>query len=250
MAASFVSASSQILFNGSVTTLAMPFTVGCWVYSADAAGSTQTVWSIADTAVTNHYWRLTRSSAAPPVFQIGAASGSTANTTSLGTAFAVGTWNFVVVRMISATNRWISAWQSDGLMQHAQGTTSRSPTGIDTISVGARKISSTDTYWGGSIAEFWYTDTDIQADGAQLENALLWRLAFCGPFSVPHVAKALVEYRSFRTGLADTEDLPEEIYYRGLRPTWTNTNVATLGPHPPLPGRYINAGEVTRPAVV
>lgn len=85
----------------------------------------------------------------------------------------------------------------------------------------------------GQIAEIWYTNTDIQPDGAQLQNSTLRQLAFNGPFSLPHIAKDIVEYRSFRSRLDSRQDTPEEVYHRGLRQTWTNTNGVTLGPHPP-----------------
>jgi len=37
------------------------------------------------------------------------------------------------------------------------------------------------------VAEFWYTDADIQFNNAQISDTLLWQLAFYGPFSVPHI---------------------------------------------------------------
>lgn len=247
MAAEFVAASSMYLQNAGAT-LAMPFTMACWVRPTNT-GAIQTWFNVSDTATANNYWLVGKSGTEQ--FRVVAAAGGVGNATNLATTFTANLWHFVLVRIISATSRRLSAVNASGLIEHAQGTTSRNPTGIDSISVGAQRVNSTLLPMDGSIGEFWYTDTDIQPDGAQLENALLMKLAFGGPFSVPHVAQSLVEYRSFRSGLESTQDRPEEIYYRGLRPTWTNTNGVNLGPHPPLPGWYQRPGGIiTRPALV
>jgi hypothetical protein len=91
------------------------------------------------------------------------------------------------------------------------------------------------------ISEFWYTNTDIQPDGAQLNDDLLRQLAYGGPFSVPHVAANLIEYRSFRKVIESDQDeaVGDGVYWGGAgRQVWTNTNGVTRGPHPPLPGWY------------
>lgn len=91
------------------------------------------------------------------------------------------------------------------------------------------------------IAEFWCTNTDIQADGGQLDNTFLSQLAFGGPFSVPHVASAVVEYRSFRVHPSLND--PYETYSDYGGQTWTNNGAATTGPHPPLPYWYVKPGQ-------
>jgi hypothetical protein len=93
----------------------------------------------------------------------------------------------------------------------------------------------------GNVAEFWYTNTDIQPDGAQLDGNLLRQLAYGGPFSVPHIAGDILEYRSFRKVIESDQDeaVGDEVYWGGAgRQVWTNTNGVTRGPHPPLPGWY------------
>jgi hypothetical protein len=91
----------------------------------------------------------------------------------------------------------------------------------------------------GKIAGLWYTNTDIQADGGQLQERTLRQLAFNGPFSLPNIAKDIVEYRGFRSSLASRQDDPSEVYYRGTPPVWTNVNGVTLGPHPPAADLWV-----------
>lgn len=79
----------------------------------------------------------------------------------------------------------------------------------------------------------WYTNTDIQADGEQLQDSTLRQLAFGGPFSLPHIARDIIAYRSFEDCLDSSQDRPGSVYHRGARQVWTNTNGVTLGPHPP-----------------
>lgn len=248
VAALLTNASSTRLQNAalSLTNTGYPCTMACWV-NPDTSGVLRTFAIVADTGTTNNYLLL--QTVAGGSWAIGAAAGGTNSIANGGTTTA-NQWAFVLGRFINATNRRISVLQYDGSIIHAQSTTSRAPTGLDSVAIGGRITSSPDQFFGGFVGEFWYTDTDIQPGGAQLENALLMKLALGGPFSVPHVAKSLVEYRSLRTGLDSAQDRPEEIWYRGLWPTWTNTNGVTLGPHPPLPGWYQKPGNVIRPAVV
>jgi hypothetical protein len=119
------------------------------------------------------------------------------------------------------------------------------------MAVGALVNSSPSGFFDGQVGEFWYTDTDIQADGAQLQDSTLRQLAYFGPFSIPHIAKDIVEYRSFRSRLDSRQDTPDEVYYRGTRPVWTNTNGVNLGPHPPAATNYIDPpGSVYTPPMV
>jgi len=107
--------------------------------------------------------------------------------------------------------------------------------------LGALGHSAPTFFLNGLIAEYWLTNTDIQPDGAQLDDNLLRQLAYGGPFSVPHIAKDLIEYRSFRKVIeSDQDEAPgDEVYWGGAgRQVWTNTNGVRRGPHPPLPGYY------------
>ena len=85
----------------------------------------------------------------------------------------------------------------------------------------------------------WVTNTDIQADGAQLQNSTLRQLAMNGPYSLPHIAKDIIEYRGFRSRLDSSQDISEEVFYRGTKPAWSNLGGVKLGPHPPAADLWI-----------
>lgn len=103
----------------------------------------------------------------------------------------------------------------------------------------------------GRLAEFWCTNTDIQADNAQLQDWMARQLAYGGPFSVPHIVKDIVEYRSLRVFPESRGDRGTEVYHGKFgRQTWANTNGVTTGPHPPLPYWYVKPGQTQRQLVI
>lgn len=245
MSASFASASTQRLGNSVPPITTYPFTVAMWVFPLASTGQL-TFWSLADTAGdTNSFDLRTNNTSWSFVATAGSSS-----TTSTGTV-TVSKWGFVVVRAISATNRRLAILHFDGSAAHAQTTASRAPAGVDNMSLGALVRSSASQAFDGFIGEFWFTDTDIQTDGAQMQNALLRQLAYGGPFSVPHIAKDIVEYRALRVHPDSRGDQPGEVFHGKFgRQTWSNTNGVTIGPHPPLPYWYVKPGQTLRPLMV
>lgn len=238
MAASFASASTQYLICATHPITAYPYSVGLWVYPT-TTGAERTFFCLTDSGAAtqrNALWQLSTN-----VWAISAWAGGTPNNASAGTVTA-NRWVFIVGRFISATNRRISVLQGDGSVVAAQGTTSRAfPTSAESISIGAMVSTSTAQYLDGNIGEFWYTNTDIQPDGLALQEPLLRQLAYGGPFSVPHIGKDLIEYRSFRKSLTTDQDDGVEVYSESFGvQTWTNTNGVTIGHHPPLPYWYEN----------
>lgn len=236
MAASFVAASSQYLVNSTPAVIDYPFTIGMWVNLTAVAGVSRTLFSLADTAVATHYLIVRMESTENIV--LAARAGGSENTASLPDSFLVaGKWTFFVARCISSTNRKISGIKSDGTIAHATTATARAPTSMDTMAIGALVVSTVSEYWDGSIAEYWLSNADVQPDGAQLQNSLLWQLAYGGPFSVPHITKNIIEYRSFRKH--PTAGEIGEVYWgnSGVQ-NWTNTNGVTIGPHVPLSAWY------------
>jgi len=239
MSAFFASASSQKLTNAAPLITAMPFSVGFWVYPT-TTGTLRYFWSLADTAAATNYhaigqgssnlWRLEQTDDATP---ISAENGTvTANQ-----------WAYVVARFISATSRLMSVWQFNGSIANLANTTNDSPAGIDTMALGCLNHSAPANFFDGRIAEFWCTNTDIQANGGTMQAPLLHQLARGGPFSVPHIAKNIVEYRSFRKHplVGDAEDI--HFGASGVQ-NWTNTGAVTTAPHPPLPYWYRKPKEV------
>lgn len=122
---------------------------------------------------------------------------------------------------------------------------------MDAMAIGSQASATPTEFFDGRMAEIWYTNTDIQADGLQLQDALLRQLAYGGPFSVPHIAKDIVEYRSLRVHPDSRGDQPSEVYHGKFgRQIWTNANGVTAGPHPPLPYWYVKPGQTRRPLIV
>jgi hypothetical protein len=90
-----------------------------------------------------------------------------------------------------------------------------------------------------AIAEYFLTDTDIQPDGTQLSTSTLYRLAYYGPFSIPHIGSRVVQYESFRTPMGGTQGYSFYARYPKQPWTWTATSGSPIvGPHPPIPGYY------------
>ena len=250
MGVRFVSASAQTLTCATHPITAFPVTVGLWVRPLTAA--TRGLWSLGDSGVATQYIRLGQN-ATGNTWNLSAQSGGTSDTLSIGVATA-SQWAFMVGRFISATNKRLSVLQYDGSIVGGQRTTSRAfPTSADSIVLGSTVGGTAE--WNGYLAEVWYTNTDIQADGGVLSEATLRQLAYGGPFSVPHIAKDIIEYRSFRKGLISNTDEEGEVYSgKNGRQTWTNTNGATLDIHPPLPGWYKRPGaeviQFRRPRII
>lgn len=239
-------ASSQYLSNATPPIKVYPFTVAMWAYPFTA-----------NTQVT--MWSIRPSSGVADVFSIYKTSGGSWETAAIRSTAAVATvggvtanaWQYILVRFISATNRRISVLRSDGSTGHAQSTTSKTPTSGNLVAEEIGAIS-TANFFDGIIAEYWKTNTDIQPDGAQLENELLSELAYDGPFSIPHIAKDLIDYRSLHEGLSSDEDEQGESYFGplGLQ-TWTKVNAPILGAHPPLQSPYRKPGfRIVSPAMI
>jgi hypothetical protein len=160
-------------------------------------------------------------------------AGGFKGTTSL--VAVLGRWDYILVRTISATNRRIAVLSSEGVAAHAQSTNSVTLTGHNSLSLGAWSVAGFITTSGGmtgTIAEMFYSATDIQPDGTQLSDATLRQIAYGSPFSMASIAKDIAEYRALFSTAGGGTFAQGEILQR--RPaTWSNTLIAP-GPHPPL----------------
>lgn len=237
MSALFTAASSHYLHNDASPITAVPFTAACWFRSTTVAAGAARIFTFTDTASTNNRFAISRDT---NDLTFSAQAGGTEAIATVANLVAANQWSFIVARGISATNRRIAQLAHTGAAGHAQNTTSRAPGSVDRVALGSSAHSSPGNFFDGLIGEFWYTNTDIQADGAQLQDSLLRQLAWGGPFSVPHIAKDIIEYRSFRHGLVTDDDVHGDIHFgaKGLQ-RWTNTNGVARGPHPPLPYGYV-----------
>ncbi len=242
MSAFFNSASTTYLVNAATTlTGPFPFSLGLWVQPT-TTGATKTFWSLCDTAATGNRIALSQSTANAWVLST-VEAGVGANNTN-GTVVA-GLWTFIILRMISATNRRIA-------IINDQGVSSKAPAGLDSMSLGVRKDDTLVNYFDGGVAEFWYTNTDIQEDGGVLSEATFRQLAYGGPFSIPSVASTIVEYHSFKKDLGSDQFTNEDDFLSNLvaGEVLANNGGVILGPHPPLPYWYVRPGQVKRQLVI
>jgi hypothetical protein len=251
----FTGASSQYLRNASPILTDYPFSVGLWVNLAAVGAVGRVLFSLTDTGSTNNYVKLQMS--AGELVQQSAAAGGTANiqTATAGTQLSVGTWAFVVLRAIASTERRTSIFQpsEDLPVHHISTTAARAPTGMDTMLIGAHETSGgIEEPWDGGVAEFWLARGDVGSSGADLPSALLLQLALGGPFSVPHVRRRVVDYRSFHSGVAGgRSDKIGWVDGFGKRQVWAVGNgPLRLAPHVPLPYWYERPGQTQRPLVI
>ena len=155
----------------------------------------------------------------------------------------------MIGRFISTTNRRIDVLNYDGSTYHAANTTSSAPSGLNTLSIGDNELSTPSNFFNGRIAEAWVMQGgDVTNDGGALNDGILRKLAFQGPFSLSYVANKLVEYRSLRAH--PTADSVGETYSAGPRQTWTNTNSVTVALHPPIYASYVRPGQTRRSRIV
>lgn len=209
-----------------------PFTFGCWVKMLSVSAVTNIIVSICDESTDNRIRVHINNAEDFGVFSFDGTTSSTATNTA--GAITVNAWNYVIFRAIAANNLRLASWRGpNNVIQHTQATTSVTPTNLDVMVIGANIVSTAVQQPADmEIAEFWYTDTDIQPGGLQLQNPLFHQLAYGGPFSVPNVAAGLVEYRSFRSDILGTES--DEVYCRTSARVWTQANNPSLGEQPPL----------------
>lgn len=250
MSAMFTRASSQYLLNSSPPVTAYPITVGMWVNMLSVSAVLNTLVSFVDTGSTTNFFRLDISSTEVP--QIGYSDTASGFSAANGSAMTAGTWHFLLGRFISTSTARLSQLTPAGNIVNAATSATRTPAGIDSISIGRNQTSSPDTPCDALIAEFWYTNIDVQPDGGVSNGDLVRQLAYGGPFSMPHVAASLIEYRSFRKSLASDSDESAECYQGSAtgQQIWTNNNGATVGPHPPLPYWYQSPQDFIRNVMV
>lgn len=237
MAALFNAASSQRLRNSSPPLTDYPFTVGAWVKPA-AIGAAMRIFSLADTGTTNNHLSVYIAGGGNCIASA-AAGGAEANA-SAG-QFNTTRWGFVLGRFISSTNRRIAAFQiGNATFAAAQNTTARAPSSMDTMAIGALESSSPTDFFDGLIAEFWLANADVLPGGGAFTADLMQTLALGGPFSWPHIARNIVEYRSLRQHPIGGRG-SDIIVGAGVGvQTWSNVNGVGIGAHPPLPYWYAN----------
>ncbi|HVX90631.1 MAG TPA: hypothetical protein VHC20_03265 [Candidatus Paceibacterota bacterium] len=215
----------------------MPYTCGCWVMPTGSWGSHNLSIGLNGGSEYKRVWH--DSSGSPSIdaqnFRL---------TTAGLTPLSGGKWHYELLRVISATNRRLSVLYPDGHIEHAQDTRSSGITLAMDAVVGW--ASSFDAF-PGIVAEAFWVQADIQTDGAQAQNALIYQLAYRGPFAFSHLAPIL-DYRSFRMGRATNEDVMGEVYSSlSQAHVWSiNGTVPPATIHPPLASDYVRPAQTKR----
>ena len=144
MAFSFNGTSSYIESTSTPVT-GVPFTMACWVKSS-VTNQSKTIMYLGNSATTSRF----ELNIASNIFSLAAGAGGP--TTSANSSISVGNeiWYHVAGVCISPTSRFIFV---NGATK-VQNTTSRTPLGINNITLGAQILSSTrGAFFGGTIAE-------------------------------------------------------------------------------------------------
>lgn len=248
MAALFTAASTQYLVNSAPAITGYPFCVGMWINLTAVNTVARTLFALSDTATTNHY--LTLRMAANETMEIAASAGATEAVGITSAALTPGAWAFILGRFLSSTNRRMSVLHSTGQVELASNTTSRNPSGMDTMTLGALSTSGgISAPWDGLIGEFWLSNADIFYDTATNMGEQTRQFAYGGPFSVATAVANIVEYRSMRAH--ETRGDGSDLYFSRFPPSsWVNTNGATISYHPPLPYWYVKPGQTVRNLIV
>jgi len=227
VAVNFVSASTQSLQNAAPPAFAYPFTVAMWTVPTGLLAS-RTYWCWTDNTTTNNYFELSTTAGGSSQFQA-QAGGSLATMNTTGSSSPL----FIIARAISATDKRLAAFGfNNAIVAQTNSATNATPTGLNTMVLGARVTSAgTSRSWDGRISEFWWTNSDIGLGQGALDAPLIQKLAREGPFSVPHVANNVVEYRSFRDGIQAPGGGSRETYFGNFgSQVWSAVNAPTLLP--------------------
>lgn len=148
MAGSFASASSQFLSVDTPPVTAAPFTMACFFNVPD--GATQTLLSIGDKDLTNHFWSIqaNMATASDPLRGVIQAGGS-AVTFDSAIGITPSTWMHAALVEASANSHTVYL---DG-GNTGSSSTGASPANADRFSIGVRSASASTLYCNGLIAE-------------------------------------------------------------------------------------------------
>ncbi len=160
MARLFDDASSEYLLHGSALITAYPLTLAGWFYTDDATID-QSILAIQRNDSGNHFWNLGAhggTAGDPVVFEARSSSSSPAKA-STSTGYSTNTWHHACGVGVSATDR--TAYIDGG--SPGTNATSRTPGGIDDVSIGMQRDSTPSDAMSGRIAEVALWDVALSA---------------------------------------------------------------------------------------
>lgn len=147
----FNDASSQYLTTGLPVVTGSPFTFSCWFFPDDVTVNL-TMLSIADSAATNHFWRLaSQGVAAGDPLEFSCRDGGSVARATTANSVTINTWQHGVGIAVSATDR--TAILNGDLANKGTNVTSRIPSGVDNTGVGITISSSLVQDFSGMIAD-------------------------------------------------------------------------------------------------
>lgn len=165
MARLFTSASSEYLSVASTPVAAAPLTMACWFRNPTTVVGTQVLFSLMNSGAANDGFFLEKNGSNLKATTIAGGSAAAAQpATSIATA---NTWFHLAAVFASATDR--RAWVNGAAK--ATNATSKTPSGVNSVIIGARGGSSVTSFAGARIAEvgLWNVallDEEIAALGA------------------------------------------------------------------------------------
>lgn len=184
MAYDFTAASSQYLSTTSAPVTAAPLTIACWFYPKDITTAGSLIGLSPRTGSTDRRFNLLHvgTVAGDPVRYFISPNGAVTIDTASG--YTANTWNHACA--VSAASNSHSVYLNGGSSNTSTETSS--PTGIDTVAIGARYVNGWGTYANALIAEvgIWnaaLTAAEIAslADGMTCDKVRPQSLVFYAP---------------------------------------------------------------------
>jgi len=224
-----------------------PWMLGCWTKPAQNGDLLGWGRSTGTTDATTLYLAGTGK------FGIRCRTASIENTITGSQVITANTWHFVFGRSISSTSRRLSIIFPGGLVEHVQDTASQ-PAGsqCDLLAVGCQLMSAATggTFYDGAVAECWWCPNKEVFGDVQLSTALLFQLAYQGPFSIPTLAPYVAEYLALRdwippgfNGGPNNNQRDTGINTQTLWTQVKSSGSIILTDHPPLPYSYVRPEE-------
>jgi hypothetical protein len=160
MARLFDDAATERIEVNSAPITAVPFSMGCWFRSNDATPNQALVF-IGNSGVTNNYWML-RYRGATGAVQLLRDDGSGVDTIATSTTVTTGVWAHACATFTAVNN--VAVYLNGGGKNTSA--VSRTPTGINRISIGRFGNSTPGNYMSGDIQEvFVYSSIALSDEG-------------------------------------------------------------------------------------
>lgn len=172
--------------------LAAPFAVGFWA-RIDNPPQFGDMWSLTNNG--SDYFDVFHTDGD---INFDCSAGGTSDAPGVSFGGATG-WHYILLRAIATNNRRMAVLRPDGTIGHMQSTTNLNPTGIVRAQIGSW-INGSGSNFEGAISHYWWSIADVVADGGQMPDWLMYRLAQYGPLSIPSLIPNLVEYLTFEQG--------------------------------------------------